>query len=93
VHQNLPGFVEISQSQNELAGWRLTKKFYADTCKLCVVPVALLQAEGRVSNGFLKTLENRVLSLKGRVVTTAYSATAEQRITGARRSIRNGECV
>lgn len=90
-HQNLPGFVEVSQSQNELAGWRNTSKFYADACMLCVVPMDRLETVGRVSNGFLKTLENRVLSLKGRVVTTAFSATAAQRVTGTHRQIRNGE--
>lgn len=92
-HQKLPGFVEITQSQNELAGWRLVNRFYADACQLCVVPVDLLEPVGRVSNGFLKTLESRVLSLKSRVMTTAYSAKANKRVTGTARRIKNGERV
>jgi hypothetical protein len=89
---NRAGYVAFPTESNTLAGWKANGKFYCDATKLCSVPVALLQAEGRVSTKLLAKLSEKVVSpeVAKRRKITPYTPSAPERVTGVNRQVKAG---
>lgn len=86
------GYVAFPTESNTLAGWKASGKFYCDAALLCSVPVALLQAEGRVSTKLLAKLSDKVVSpeVAKRRQITVYTPSARERVTGFNRQVKAG---
>lgn len=88
--RGLPGYVEVPQNINSFSGWKLSGKFYCNAASFCIVPVELLEVEGRVTNQFFSALMARAASssVAARRKVNKYDAKALQHVTGYERRLK-----
>lgn len=87
--KQMASYLEVPSHANAAAGWKVSRKFYVDAAKICIIPVDMLEVEGSVSQGFLRTVVAKVQSLRN-VTPTHYNAAALERRTGHVREVANG---